>query len=188
MDTLIGDITPPEALMKTLTDRKIAEQEQMTYQTQRLAEETRKELQQAKAMADTQSGVVTSQRSVEIEEFRAQAAVKTAEGAAKSKTINAEADARVITLNGNAEAERTKVVGTAEADVIKLKIDSMESGNYAAVQIATALAANHIALVPQIVAGGGAGGGGGTLIDVLMGMMVRDNMKQKTDAATPPTS
>ena len=66
VDTLIGDITPPEALMKTLTDRKIAEQEQMTYQTQRLAEETRKELQQAKAMADTQSGVVTSQRSVEI--------------------------------------------------------------------------------------------------------------------------
>jgi uncharacterized membrane protein YqiK len=188
VDTLIGDITPPEALMKTLTDRKIAEQEQMTYQTQRLAEETRKELQQAKAMADTQSGVVTSQRSVEIEEFRAQAAVKTAEGAAKSKTINAEADARVITLNGNAEAERTKVVGTAEADVIKLKIDSMESGNYAAVQIATALASNHIALVPQIVAGGGAGGGGGTLIDVLMGMMVRDNMKQKeggAPAATP---
>ena len=52
------------------------------------------------------------------------------------------------------------MVGTAEADVIKRKIDSMESGNYAAVQIATALASNHIALVPQIVAGGGAGGGG----------------------------
>jgi len=189
VDTLIGDITPPEALMKTLTDRKIAEQEQMTYQTQRLAEETRKELQQAKAMADTQSGVVTSQRSVEIEQFRAQAAVKTAEGAAKSKTINAEADAKVITLNGNAEAERTKVVGTAEADVIKLKIDSMESGNYAAVQIATALASNHIALVPQIVAGGGAGGGGGTLIDVLMGMMVRDNMIKKGDGGGPaPTT
>ena len=34
IDTLIGDITPPEALMKTLTDRKIAEQEQVTYITQ----------------------------------------------------------------------------------------------------------------------------------------------------------
>jgi hypothetical protein len=64
----------------------------------------------------------------------------------------------------------------------------MESGNYAAVQIATALAANHIALVPQIVAGGGAGGGGGTLIDVLMGMMVRDNMKQKGDGGAPATA
>jgi hypothetical protein len=46
----------------------------------------------------------------------------------------------VITTVGNAEAEKTLAVGTAEADVIKLKINSMESGNYAAVQIATALA------------------------------------------------
>ena len=44
IDTLIGDITPPDALMKTLTDRKIAEQEQVTYKTQQLAEETRKDL------------------------------------------------------------------------------------------------------------------------------------------------
>jgi len=44
VDTLIGDITPAEALMTTLTDRKLAEQEKVTYDTQRLAEETRKEL------------------------------------------------------------------------------------------------------------------------------------------------
>ncbi|MGZ3750837.1 MAG: SPFH domain-containing protein, partial [Mucilaginibacter sp.] len=30
VDTLIGDIVPPEALMKTLTDRKLAEQEKIT--------------------------------------------------------------------------------------------------------------------------------------------------------------
>ncbi len=34
VDTLIGDITPPDALMKTLTDRKLAEQEKVTYETQ----------------------------------------------------------------------------------------------------------------------------------------------------------
>ena len=54
IDTLIGDITPPEALMKTLTDRKLAEQEKTTYQTQKLAEDTRKEFEQAKAQAATQ--------------------------------------------------------------------------------------------------------------------------------------
>jgi len=37
VDTLIGDIVPPEALMKTLTDRKLAEQEKVTYDTQRAA-------------------------------------------------------------------------------------------------------------------------------------------------------
>ena len=31
VDTLIGDIVPPDELMKTLTDRKLAEQERVTY-------------------------------------------------------------------------------------------------------------------------------------------------------------
>jgi len=196
IDTLIGDITPPEALMKTLTDRKIAEQEQVTYKTQQLAEETRKDLQQARAMADTQAKVVDSERSVAIADFAAQASVKRAEGdaksriigaeaEAKSKTINAEADGNVITTVGNAEAEKTKAVGTAEADVIKLKIDSMESGNYAIVQVMQALAQNKVQLVPQIVAGGG-GSQGGTLVDVLLANLLRDNLKPTAIAA--PTS
>ena len=196
IDTLIGDITPPEALMKTLTDRKIAEQEQVTYKTQQLAEETRKDLQQARAMADTQAKVVDSERSVAIADFAAQASVKRAEGdaksriigaeaEAKSKTINAEADGNVITTVGNAEAEKTKAVGTAEADVIKLKIDSMESGNYALVQVMQALAQNKVQLVPQIVAGGG-GSQGGTLVDVLLANLLRDNLKPTAIAA--PTS
>ncbi len=186
IDTLIGDITPPEALMKTLTDRKIAEQEQVTYKTQQLAEETRKDLQQARAMADTQARVVDSERSVTIAKFGAEAAIEGARGQAQSKKINAEADANVITTVGNAEASKTKAVGTAEADVIKLKIDSMESGNYALVQVMQALAQNRVQLVPQIVAGGG-GSQGGTLVDVLLANLLRDNIKPvASSAAAPP--
>ena len=192
IDTLIGDITPPEALMKTLTDRKIAEQEQVTYRTQQLAEETRKDLQQARAMADTQAKVVDSERSVAISDFTAQASVKRAEGEAKSriigaeaearaKTLNAQADANVITAVGNAEAEKTKAVGTAEAEVIKQKIDSMESGNYALVQVMQALAQHNVPLVPQIVAGGDGRGSGGSLVDVLLATLIRDNMKPSTN-------
>ena len=87
IDTLIGDITPPEALMKTLTDRKIAEQEQVTYKTQQLAEETRKDLQQARAMANTQARVVDAERSVSIADFAAQAVVKQARAQASRRPL-----------------------------------------------------------------------------------------------------
>ncbi|MGH6684206.1 MAG: SPFH domain-containing protein, partial [Pseudolabrys sp.] len=171
VDTLIGDITPPEELMKPLTDRKIAEQEKVTYETQRLAEQTRKELQQARALADTQAKVVDAERRVQIADFDAQSTVKQAEGAARSriinaegdakaKTTNADADAKVLQMVGAAEAGKTKMVGTAEADVIKLKIESMQSGNYAGIEIAKALASSGTKLVPDIVATGGGGNSG----------------------------
>lgn len=185
IDTLIGDITPPPELMKTLTDRKIAEQEQVTYGTQMLAEETRKDLEQARAMAATQATVVNSERKVAIAEFDAQSLIKKADGEARAKTINATADANVISTVGCAEATKIKAVGGAEADVIKQKIDSMESGNYAMVQIFTALADHGIKLVPDITVQGGDkdGGGGGTLLDVLLATVVRDNLAAKKAAA-----
>jgi uncharacterized membrane protein YqiK len=182
VDTLIGDIVPPEELMKTLTDRKIAEQERVTYETQRLAQEVRQQLEQATALAQTQAKVVDAERQVAIAQFNAEAGVKSAEGSARSRKINAEADAQAKKINaeadatvlravGNAEAAKTHAVGSAEAEVIKLKIASMESGNYAMVQVAEALAKAGVKLVPDIVAGGG-NGAGGTLVDVLLANVI----------------
>jgi uncharacterized membrane protein YqiK len=172
VDTLIGDIVPPDALMKTLTDRKLAEQERVTYETQRLAQVVRQQFEQANALAVTQAKVVDAERQVAIADFNAQANVKSAEGQARAKTINAEADATVTRTVGDAEASKTRAVGGAEAEVIKLKIASMESGNYAVVQVAEALAKSGVKLVPDIVAGGGASGG--TLVDVLLANVIRE--------------
>jgi uncharacterized membrane protein YqiK len=187
VDTLIGDITPPPELMKTLTDRKLAEQSKITFENQKLAEETRKDLEQAKAMADTQHRVVDSERNVTIADFAAQAVVKAAEGEAKSKTINAQADAQVITAVGAAQAGKTRAVGEAEADVIKQKIASMESANYAAVQIADSLASHGIKLVPDILVNGGGGSGSGsgsTLVDVLVANLIQAQQAEKDTKRT----
>jgi hypothetical protein len=158
--------------MKTLTDRKIAEQERVTYETQRQAQTVKQELEQATALAATQAKVVDAERQVAIAEFNARASVKSAEGQAQAKTINAEADATVLRTVGQAEAAKTQAVGGAEAEVMKLKIASMESGNYAMVQVAEALAKSGMKLVPDIIAGGGANGG--TLVDVLLANVIRD--------------
>ena len=180
VDTLIGDIVPPEDLMKTLTDRKIAEQEKVTYQTQREAEGVRKDLQQAKSLADTQARVVDAERKVQINEYEAQAAVKRAEGEAKSKTVNADADAMVLKTVGMAEGEKIKAVGSAEADVIKLKIQSMESGNYAAIEVARSLSTSGQKLVPEIIAGGGTGtDGGGSLVNMLLAMVIKEKLEKE---------
>jgi len=184
VDTLIGDITPPEALMTTLTDRKLAEQEKVTYDTQRLAEETRKELQQATAMADTQASVVAAERQVQIQAFQASAAVKTAEGQAASRKLVADGEAYATRATGNADAEKTKAVGTAEADVIKLKIASMDSGNYAGIEISKALAASGFKLVPDVVVtggGGAAGDGGNSLVSVLLANLIRDGQGKRKE-------
>ncbi len=179
VDTLIGDIVPPEALMKTLTDRKLAEQQQVTFETQRLAQTVRQTLEQATALASTQSKVVDAERRVSIAEFDAEASVKSALGMARAKTINAEADATVLTAVGNAEASKTKAIGEAEAGVVRLKIQSMGDGNYALIQVAESLAGSGVKLVPDIMAGAGNGAGGG-FVDVLLGTLIRDNLKRGT--------
>src|SRR5215510_3697303 len=172
VDTLIGDIVPPEALMKTLTDRKLAEQERVTYGTQKQAQEVRKELAQAQAQADTQPQVVNAERQVEIASFEAQTRIKRAEGDAQSKRINAQADANVLLLVGEAEGKKITAVGNAEAEVLKLKGEAINPGNYATIEVAKALASSGMKLVPDVVAGGGGNGGGGSLVDVLLAQLI----------------
>lgn len=188
VDTLIGDIVPPEELMKTLTDRKLAEQEKMTFETQRQAQVARQELEQATALAATQARVVDAERQVTISEFGAKATVKVAEGESQAKKINADADSTVLRTVGDAEGSKVKAVGSAEAEVIKLKIASMESGNYAMVQVAEALAKSGMKLVPDVIATG-TGGSGGTLVDVLLANLIRTNLRRPSEPGTvlPPS-
>jgi uncharacterized membrane protein YqiK len=171
VDTLIGDIVPPEALMKTLTDRKLAEQERVTYDTQRAAQEVRKQLAQAQAQADTQPQVVNAERQVEIATFDAQTRIRKAEGEARSKQINAEVDARVLQLVGEAEGKKITAVGSAEAEVLKRKGEAINRENYATIEVAKALASSGVKLVPDVIAGGGAGGAG-SLVDVLLAQLI----------------
>ncbi|KAA5536368.1 flotillin family protein [Taibaiella lutea] len=120
VDTLIGDINPPEALMKTLTDRKIAEEEQKTYQTQRMAQEQRQGMAKETAIADMQKEIVQAQQSVEIAQRTADAAVKKAEGEATSLKLKVDAEAQATKMRANAEAEATKAFAAAKAEATKL--------------------------------------------------------------------
>lgn len=205
VDTLIGDIVPPAALMKTLTDRKIAEQEKVTYEIQRHAQIERKEFESAKAGADMQPEVVKSTRQVEINTQMAASKVAASKGEAEAKTINATADAEVrITiakadaeakvvnakadanateLNGAAEAAKIKAIGLSEAEVTKQKTEAMGTEQYAIVRVAEALAAHGVKLVPEILVSGKDGANNG-LIDALIGSEMLKKL-QKENGGVP---
>ena len=120
VDTLIGDIVPPEALMKTLTDRKIAQEEEKTYETQRMAQEKRQGVEKETAIADMQKEIVKAQQSVEIAQRTADATVKKSEGDAKSIILQVEAEANATRMRAEAEATATKARAGAQAESTKL--------------------------------------------------------------------
>ncbi len=119
VDTLIGDIVPPESLMKTLTDRKIAEEQNTTYETQKRAEVTRQTLEKETAVADMQKEIVKADQGVLISERIADAAVKKATGEAQGVKIAANAEADRLKVIAGADAEKTKLLANAEAEKVK---------------------------------------------------------------------
>lgn len=124
VDTLIGDIVPPETLMKTLTDRKLAQEQKVTYETQKQAQETRQLLEKETAIAEIQKEIVKADQGVLIAERIADASVKKATGDANGIRIQSTAESDRYKLLANGEAEKIRVLATAESEKVKLLADA----------------------------------------------------------------
>lgn len=197
VDTLIGDITPPESLMKTLTDRKIAQEEEVTFETQRKAQDQRKTLESAKALADIQGKMVAAQQSVEISQREAEASVKRSEGEANSlklkagaqaeaKKLMAEADAAQIKLTGAAEASKIEAIGKATAEAYEKQVKAMGADNFGKLKVTEMIGTNGIKIIPEILIQGGDGGSNGP-ISGLLGMELLKQIQEKSSKETPKT-
>jgi uncharacterized membrane protein YqiK len=121
VDTLIGDIVPPVELMKTLTDRKIAQEQEKTFDAQRLAQEKRQALAKQTAVADMQAEVVKAEQSVAIAEQVADASVRKAKGESQSIKIAAEANSEATRLKATGDAQSVKISAEAEAESVRLR-------------------------------------------------------------------
>ena len=185
VDTLIGDITPPESLMKTLTDRKIAEEQQITFETQRKAQEKRQTLEKETAIAEMQKEVVKAEQGVMIAERTADAVVKKQKGDSQAVKIAAEADAESIslrakaestriTLTGQAESEKILAIGQANAESYRLAVDAMGKENFTSYKMTEEIGKSGIKLMPELLIQGG--NGGGSSIDGLLGLQILDKM------------
>jgi len=188
VDTLIGDITPPESLMKTLTDRKIAQEEKETFNVQKEAQDQRKTLESSKALAEMQGKMVAAQQSVEISQREAEAEVKRSEGEAKAielkaaanakaKVLTAEADAKQIELTGTAEAAKIAAIGKSTAEAYQQQVNAMGSDNFAKFKVTEMIGLNRIKIIPEVLISGNDGGNGP--ISGLLGMELLNQISEK---------
>ena len=199
VDTLIGDIVPPEALMKTLTDRKIAQEEEKTYETQRMAQEKRQGVEKETAIADMQKEIVKAQQSVEIAQRTADATVKKAEGDATSLKLKVNAEAEATKMRANAEAEATRMnagaeaeriaktglaeaekimaIGKSTAEAYELQVKAMGNDNFTRYKVTEEIGKSNIKVIPDVLISGSNGADGG--ISGLLGLKLMDMMSEK---------
>ncbi len=160
IDTLIGDINPPAELMTTQTDRKIAEEQRKTYETQRAAQEQRQQLVRQTSLADIQHQVVGAEQGVNIAELKANATVKQATG-----------DAESTRLRALGEAEAIRATGKAKAEAYRVGVESLGVQGYTVMQLMQIVGERNVRIVPDVAVSGANGSTG--LVDGLLGLMLR---------------
>lgn len=162
IDTLIGDINPPEQLMQTQTDRKIAEEQRKTYEVQEMAQKQRQQLVRETSLADIQQEMIAAEQGVNIAELQAHAQVKSAEG-----------EAEAIRLRASGEAEAIRATGEAQADAYSAGVDALGADGYTAVQMMQIVSQGQVRIVPEVSVSGSDRGG---LLDGMLGLMLRDQV------------
>lgn len=169
LDTLIGNINPPAALMQTLTDRKIAEEQRKTYEVQQEAQTQRQELVRETALADIQQEMVKAERGVSISDLHSQSQIKQATGEAES-----------IRLRAQGEAEAIRAKGAAQADAYRAGAEAMGSQGFTAVQLMQIIGDRNVRIIPDITVSGGTGSGGtGGMVEALLGVILRNQLTQQ---------
>ncbi len=164
IDTLIGDITPPAELMKTQTDRKIAEEEKKTYETQEAAQNQRQELVRATALANIQQQMVDADQGVRIAELRAQSAIKQASGEAESTRLRA-----------LGEAEGIRATGDAKAQAYRAGVEALGAQSYTVMQLMQTVGERGVRIVPDVSVTGATGGSG--LLEAMLGLMTKEKTR-----------
>src|SRR5882724_10758908 len=167
VNVLICHIHLPEELMKTQTEKILAEQRQSMYNAQREAEEKRIQLERTKSQADAQRDLMQATVGVEISGKRAEQ--RKAEG---------EGEAHYIQQTGRAEAEKVRLMGEAQGVAYHEQVNALGAQGVALVEVLKVIGEKGVRITPDIMAsgGGGDGGGGGGIGTLLLLNLFRNQM------------
>ena len=171
VNVLICHIHLPEELMKTQTEKILAEQRQNMYNAQREAEDKRIQLERTKSQADNQKDLMGATVGVEIAGKRAEQ--RKAEG---------EGEAHYILQTGKAEAEKVRLMGEAQGVAYREQVNALGAQGVALVEVLKVIGEKGVRITPDIMASGGAGAGdgGGGIGTLLLLNLFRNQMSLPT--------
>ncbi len=168
VNVLICHIHLPEELMKTQTEKILAEQRQNMYNAQREAEVKRIELEKTSSQANNQKSLMEATVGVEIAGKRSEQRKKEAEG-----------EAYYIAETGKAEAEKVRLMGEAQGVAYKEQVNALGSNGVALVETLKVIGEKNVRITPDILAsGGGNGAGDGGIGSLLLLNLFRDQMQR----------
>lgn len=171
VNVLICHIRLPEELMKTQTEKILAEQRQTMYFAQREAEVNRIELEKTRAHADNQKNLMEATVGVEIASRRAE-----------QRKAEAEGESHYILQTGRAEAEKVRLMGEAQGVAYNEQVNALGPQGVALVETLKVIGENGVRITPDVMASGGSGDGAGSLGTLLLLNLFRDQMKIGTGA------
>jgi uncharacterized membrane protein YqiK len=165
VNVLICHIHLPEELMKTQTEKILAEQKQNMFNAQREAEEKRIQLEKTKANADNQRDLMAATVGVEISSRRAEQ--RKAEG---------EGEAHYILQTGKAEAEKVRLMGEAQGVAYHEQVNALGAQGVALVETLKVIGEKGVRITPDIMASGGSGDGAGGIGTLLLLSLFKDRL------------
>jgi len=165
VNVLICHIHLPEELMKTQTEKILAEQRQNMYNAQREAEEKRIQLEKTKSQADNQKDLMAATVGVEIAGKRAEQ--RKAEG---------EGEAHYILQTGKAEAEKVRLMGEAQGVAYHEQVNALGAQGVALVETLKVIGEKGVRITPDVMASGGGAEGGGGIGTLLLLNLFRDRL------------
>lgn len=210
VDTIIGEIRPPDVLMQTLQERMVAQETQKTLRQRQETERTRSETEREMANADNQRNLLLAEQDVTISTRKAESIAASAKGNADAQRIAADAksyelstialaegkaelnraenQSKATVLTAEAEAKGIALIGDAKAIALQKEINAIGRDAYVATHIATAISGSDIKLVPDIVFGTSGQPNSGSPIESLLQFIALREIAPKPKALQAPTT
>ncbi|MCA1593770.1 MAG: hypothetical protein LC754_14195 [Acidobacteria bacterium] len=173
VNVLICHIHLPEELMKTQTEKVLAEQRQNMYDAQREAEEKRIQLARISAQADNQKDLMAATVGVEIAGKRSE-----------QRKAEADGEAHYILATGKAEAEKVRLMGEAQGVAYHEQVNALGAQGVALIETLKVIGEKNVRITPDVMASGGSGDGAGNIGTLLLLNLFKDRLNGEPAAGS----